>query len=73
MATDRKIQANALREFAGYLEEEAGDDLPEDVAAAVTSIVNLIKHRRAMHDWWEREAKGEKTIPSAEARKRLGF
>ncbi|HWL87468.1 MAG TPA: hypothetical protein VNO21_16805 [Polyangiaceae bacterium] len=73
MATDRRAQANALREFADYLEQGTDEGLPDEVAAAVKSIVNLTKHQRAMHDWWKREAAGEQPIPSDEARKILGF
>lgn len=70
MGVDRKAQATALRKFADYIEEGAGD-LPDEVEDAVQSITDLIWAEAAAHDWHEREAKGEKTIPAAEVRRLL--
>jgi len=72
MAADRKTQASALRELAKYI-EDTGSDLPRDVASAVESMLDMMQHEQAVRDWRAREAQGEKTIPSSEARKLLGL
>jgi len=72
MTAGRKVQATALREIADWI-DETGDELSEEVAAMVDEMLDLIDHEEAVRDWREREARGEKTIPSAEARKILGF
>ncbi len=73
---DRKAQAKALRNLASYLEEDE-TELPDELEAAVDNIVDLLAfHARveeAARDWHEREARGERAIPSAEARRILGL
>ncbi|WP_394825842.1 hypothetical protein [Pendulispora albinea] len=72
MGAARKVQATALREIADWI-EATGDDLSDGVAHMVDDMLDLIDHEEAVRDWREREARGEKTISSAEARKILGF
>ena len=72
MPHDRQTQAKALREMAQRL-EEVDDDLPDDVVGAVEEIVDWIWVDEAVRDWRAREAAGEKTIPSAEVRRILGY
>ncbi|HWL86050.1 MAG TPA: hypothetical protein VNO21_09630 [Polyangiaceae bacterium] len=72
MDVGRKAQATALREIASWIEEK-GDDLSEDVVTMVDDLLDLVRHDEAVRDWRAREAAGEKTIPSAEVRKMLGF
>jgi len=72
MAADRQAQATALRDLAKRIEDTEGD-LPDDVAEAVRSILDLLELEDAARDWHEREARGEKAIPSAEVRRILGF
>ncbi len=72
MGAVRKVQATTLREIADWI-EETGDDLSDEVAAMADDMLDLIEHEEAVRDWREREARGEKTVPSAEARRILGF
>ncbi len=73
MGAVQKSRATALREIADEIEKKGDGNLSEDIVTMVDDLLDLIRHDEAVRDWRAREAAGEKTIPSAEVRKMLGF
>ncbi len=65
-------QVGALRALAKKV-EATGKGLPPELAEAVAEALEDLEDAQAVREARERRAKGGKTIPSAEVRRKLGL